>query len=86
MSVSVDRSPDGGETGSIPVRETPGSTPGTDTYSADSSELKSNEPALATVTVRGCRLSLDAENRFFLNPERLLIAWSFFFFYLVEHQ
>ena len=33
MSVSVDRSPDGGETGSIPVRETPGSTPGTDTYS-----------------------------------------------------
>ena len=33
MSVSVDRSPDEGETGSIPVRENLGSTPGTDTYS-----------------------------------------------------
>ena len=33
MSVSVDRSPDGGETGSIPVTEISGSTPGTDTYS-----------------------------------------------------
>ena len=40
----MDRSPDGGETGSIPVRETPGSTPGTDTYSADSSELNLTNP------------------------------------------